>query len=239
MTGYALINHEAALPKKERHVQGYVSADMAFVSSDPDWTAVWCDLVANDYGPKYEAGEYLYDQGFSFLGNLARDFPDDPTPLGLGLTNLETALFFGTAPLFGNTPAHYLAGEFDEQGLATGLQYITTEVWLDFMVSARDLEPTLFLLDYGEALCGIDTPFDDYLDGVSIPVYNWGANGGIAPYGTEMSGVLGTRDWSETLVSTWPPEDVYLDFGHVDLFVADVAPALAWAPLLDWLRSHR
>ncbi len=95
------------------------------------------------------------------------------------------------------------------------------------------------MLDYSEVLCGLDTPFDDYLDQVTIPVHNWGAAGGIAHYGTEMSTHLDTRDWSELLVGTWPPEDVALDFAHVDLFTGDVAPELAWAPLLDWLRSHR
>ena len=29
-----------------------------------------------------------------------------------------------------------------------------------------------------------------------------------------------------------------LDFGHVDLWTARDAPALAWAPLLAWVRHH-
>jgi hypothetical protein len=239
MTGYALINEEAALPKRERLVQGFVAADMAYISTDPDWTATNCDSVLYDFGPAYESGQYLYDAGFSFLGALARDHPDDPTPLGLGLTNLETALFFGTAPLFGNTPVHYLAGEFDETGLATGLQYVSTDAWLDFMISARDLHPTLFWLDYSEVLCGMDTPFDDNLADVTIPVLNWGTAGGIGPYGSEMATVLGSRDWSEWLVSTHPPEDVLLDFAHIDLFMAHHAPELAWEALRDWIRAHK
>ena len=28
------------------------------------------------------------------------------------------------------------------------------------------------------------------------------------------------------------------DFGHVDLWTARDAPALAWAPLLAWVRHH-
>ena len=35
MTGYALLNLEAGLPNKERHVQGYISADMPSISTNP------------------------------------------------------------------------------------------------------------------------------------------------------------------------------------------------------------
>ena len=68
---------------------------------------------------------------------------------------------------------------------------------------------------------------------------NWGAGGGIGPYGTEMLGLVGSKDVSEHLVSTWPPEDVLLDFAHIDMFTAENAPELAWPYLLNWIRGHQ
>jgi hypothetical protein len=239
MTGYALLNHEAQLPKSERHVQGFVCADMTYKSSDPDWVSFWCNDV-EFFRDLYNSGVYHYDFGFSFLGSLARDYPNDPSPIFPGFTNLQVAFYFAAAPLFGDTPAHYLAGEFDAFGMPMGLQYVTTEAWLDFMVSARDVESVLFLVEYEDVLCGIaDSPYDDYLADVRVAVLNWGAGGGIGPYGGETLDLLGSRDTSEYIVSTWPPEDILLDFAHIDMFIAENAPELAWAALLEWIRAHR
>jgi hypothetical protein len=240
MTGYALLNEETQKPKRARNVQGFVPADIPFKTNSPELRAVFCSEV-DRLGLNYELGIFEEFIPFALIGVLARSDPDGESPILPPLTNLQTAFFFGVGPIFGETPIHYLAGEFDEYPFApTGLQYMTTEAWLDFLESAPPYEPTLFLLDYSEVLCDIaDSPFDDFLMDVSVPVLNWGAAGGLGPYGWDTMVLLGSRDVSEHIVSLWPPEDVLLDFGHIDLFAAENAPELAWAPLLEWIRTHR
>jgi hypothetical protein len=238
-TGYALLNHETQLPKKERHVQGYVSADQNYDSLDPDWAEASCN-DAQTYGAALDAGEYGSNTWFRTVGYLARTAPDAPSPIFDGFTNIQVALYLGTAPLVDQSHFHYLAGVFDGTGFPVGMQYVSTGEWVDFMASGFDWEPTRFFYDYSTLYCGLyETPFDDHLSEIKVPVLNWGAAGGIAPYGTATLALLGSKDVSECLISTHAPEDILIDFGHIDLFAGENAPELAWPPLLEWLRNHR
>jgi hypothetical protein len=240
ITGYALLNYETQLSKKERHVQSYVSADMNYDSLDPDWTASFCNDINLYYIDALNAGEYGYNLGFRTVGLLAQGDPGGASPIFPGFTNLQVALYLGTAPLFGTTPVHYLAGVFDETGFPIGMQYVTTPQWIDFMASGFDWEPTQFLYDYSTVLCDqYGAPFDDYLADIKVPVLNWGAGGGIGPYGTATLGPLGSKETADYVVSTHPPEEIYLDFGHIDLFAGWNAPELAWPVLLEWIRAHK
>ncbi|MGD8377337.1 MAG: hypothetical protein PVF68_14495, partial [Acidobacteriota bacterium] len=236
ITGYALLDLESQLPRKDRLIQGYVSADMNYDSTDPDWSALWCNDIQL-YIAALGAGDYGYNFGFKTVGFLAQGDPDGPSPIFPGFTNLEVALYFGTAP-YGTF--HYLAGVFDATGFPIGFQYMTTPQWLDFMSTGFDWEPSQFLYDYSAVLCDqYDSPYDDHLADITVPVLNWGARGGIAPYGVATLGLLGSRDTSSYIVSTHPPEEILMDFGHIDLFAGDNAPELAWPALLDWLQMHR
>ncbi len=197
MTGYALLNLEAGLPNKERHVQGYISADMPYISTNPTLRDVFCADRAIQQD-QYNQGAYGSFVPFQLLGNLGRSDPDGPSPILAGLTNLQAALFFGTAPLFGATPVHYLAGEFGADGLPTGLQYVRTGDFLDFLESAIVWQPTLFFLDYDEVLCGINTPFDDNLRKITVPVYNWGAAGRSGPMARRCATTSARRTFPST-----------------------------------------
>ena len=44
-------------------------------------------------------------------------------------------------------------------------------------------------------------------------------------------------DISTLTIELYPPEDVALDFGHVDIFTADTAPQLVWQPVLEWVMN--
>jgi hypothetical protein len=239
MTGYALLNHETQLPKKERHVQGFISGDINYDSLDAALAAFSCNDL-QIYGAALEAGEYGSNTGFRTVGNLARTAPDDPSPIFDGFTNMQVALFLGTTSLVEGATYHYLAGVFNESGLPIGMKYISTQEWVDFMASGFDWEPTRFFFDYSTVVCDMyDSPFDDHLSEVTVPVLNWGAVGGIAPYGTATLQLLGSKDLSEHITSTLPPEDILVDFGHIDLFAGNIAPDVAWPPLLNWIRKHR
>jgi hypothetical protein len=238
MTGYALLDFETQLPRSDRHVQGFIAGDIPYKSLDGDFRDAFC-AFENYYRSFYDQGIYQEDALFRPMGRLARNDPDGASPILPGFTNLQAALFLGAGPLFGATPIHYIAGEFDENGMPTGLQYIRTEAWLDFMESGVPYEPWRFEIDYSEVLCGVtESPFDDHLAEIAVPVFNWGAAGGFAPYGADTLALLGSRDTTSLVIGLHPPEEILLEFAHIDLFLGVDAPTIAWAPIADWLRAH-
>ncbi len=45
-------------------------------------------------------------------------------------------------------------------------------------------------------------------------------------------------DVTSLVVALYPPESGIVDFGHIDIFLADNAEALVWMPILDWVNDH-
>jgi hypothetical protein len=66
-----------------------------------------------------------------------------------------------------------------------------------------------------------------------------GAQGGCGDYGVYSTTLLGSRDVTVHLASTWPAAARRLDFGHVDILFGDNAESLVWQPMLAWIRAHR
>ena len=50
--------------------------------------------------------------------------------------------------------------------------------------------------------------------------------------------LLGSTDITRLDVGFHPPEEILLEFAHVDLFIANDAPTLVFAPMRDWIVSH-
>ncbi len=54
--------------------------------------------------------------------------------------------------------------------------------------------------------------------------------------------LLGSTDVTIVSRRLTPPVDLALEFGHIDLWTADIAPHIAkdmlWAPMLDWVLDH-
>ena len=73
---------------------------------------------------------------------------------------------------------------------------------------------------------------------MTVPVLYVGGAGGTGRYGLHTLSLLGSRDVSSLVVQRFPDEARGLDYGHVDLFIADDAEATVWAPILDWLERH-
>jgi hypothetical protein len=236
-TGYALLNEESQLPPGRRHVDGYIPIDGLYKASEvwtammAEWALLYEDMLAN--------GQFGDSNLFLILSELARSDPDGESPLLPGHTNWQAAIWFGIAQIFSpDVPTHYLAGIW-EDGMPAGLQYLGVEEWFDFQQFAPPYEAVRFMADYSLITSSDETPFDDHLADITVPILNITCAGGIGPgelqYTTDL---LGSTDVQEIYVQLHPDEDATLDFGHIDIFIAYNAPDLVWAPMLEWIEDH-
>jgi hypothetical protein len=195
------------------------------------------------YRGNYEGGVYVTPVPFGPAGYLAMTDPDGDSPLALGFTNYLVGMVFGAAThMFSPyTPTfHYLAGTFDPAtSMPDGFQFTTDQKWFEFLVSAAAYESMLFQIEYMElAADAYDMPFDDYLGDVTVPIFNVGAAGGLAYYSEHTLSLLGSTDVTSHIVAFYSPENGIVDFGHIDIFIADNAQSLVWMPMLDWVNDH-
>jgi hypothetical protein len=184
---------------------------------------------------------YKFDIPFQPIGYLARTKPDDPSPMAAGMTNLQFALFFGSAQFLGpDISTHYLsASTFGPDGLPTGLRLVSLPQFFDFLEAGVPYETSRFEIDIDKLVGEVgDSPFDDHLGEITVPILNLVARGGFGPYGTSRLTLLGSSDITTKTVEIGTGNPA-TEFGHIDLFIAPQAPALAWNPLLVWLRAHR
>jgi hypothetical protein len=154
------------------------------------------------------------------------------------MTNMQAAMFFGGGQIFGEGATfHYLAGHL-ESGLPISLTHVTTPQWLDFLEASVPYEPFLFEADYCAVLAdAAESRYDDHLAQIQVPIFNVAAAGGfgeLSKYGTTL---LGSSDISHLIVSNGAASPVE-EFGHIDLFIAENAPNLAWRPILNWIKTH-
>lgn len=236
MTGYAALNEEAGLPSLLRQVAGFVCADMSYKTDDEVWRQVgFCDFV-EPYRLRLQAGEYNEFIPFALIAQLARTAPDDESPLIPGLTNVQAAMFFGGGPIFGDGKTHYWGATW-EDGLPADFRFVTIDEAFDFMAAGVPWEALRFMYDYAVVVCDEeDTPFDDHLAQVTVPILDLGTRGGIGTYSAYTTTLLGSTDI--TLLTISVEADATMDFGHIDLFTAHDAPVLAWEPLREWIGEH-
>jgi hypothetical protein len=237
-TGYALLNAETQLPPGRRQVGGWIPVDYSPVSDNDDWNQYSnCDYIPG-YQDMMAAGEYGYFVGFDYMGVLARDDPDGPSPVFEGFTNLQAAMYLGAGPIFGVDDIHYLGGVW-EDGLPVDFRSVTVEQWLDFMVAGAPWEPVRFMLDYCIWSCPGETPpWDDHFAEIEVPILNVAAAGGIGEITQYCLGLVGSDDITDLTIQLLPDDQVLYDFGHIDLWIADEAPTLVWQPILAWIGEH-
>lgn len=247
--GMAYINDEAGRPGFLRHVNGFVLAD-AYYKTGAD-NEVGREVNCADYAYFLEEranGVYEWWVGFEEVGRYALDDPTGPSPIVDGFTNLQVGLYFGCAgwrdyPL--NAWWHYWGGEFDgdpddPDSLPVDTRFLPRDWAFEFMATASPWQPNAFFRDYDAISCDeVDVPWDDNLAQVTIPVLNFGGAGGLAPSAAHTLSLLGSNDIQEVIVQMLPDDQRTEDFGHIDIFTAEQAPALLWAPLAEWVTSHR
>jgi hypothetical protein len=240
-TGYAYLNGETQLPPGQRHVRGFIALDGNFKTDNETDRLGWCEL-ASYYQSLHDGGVYADDLSFfPWMGDLARTDPDGPSPVFPGFTNLQAAWGMGTYPSPPPDWYHFLAGQFDGSGMPAGLTVTRTDAWLDFMLNGVAVEPTQFIRDYSATVCG-DTPWDDHLGEIDVPVLLIAPAGGMGQSNYHTLTLLGSSDVTIVEGRLTPPVDLSLEFGHIDLWTADIAPHVArdmmWAPMLDWILDH-
>lgn len=236
-TGFAALNEETQARASARNVKGFIPIDLAVKTDDPG--------MQNTFLSEYYRTKELLDNEdygdfivFRMLGQLARNTPEEDSPIFPGFTNLQAALFFGAGPIYGEPHSHFLAGTWDS-GFPSGFQFVTLEQWLDFMEAAPLYEPAAFINDYTMMMTGIeDSPFDDHFSEITVPILNLGAYGGLgypSEYGIAQ---MGSTDVTHHIVQLYGDDEALNDFGHIDIFIASNAEEVAWKPMLDWIDTH-
>ena len=62
--------------------------------------------------------------------------------------------------------------------------------------------------------------------------------GGTGPTTHYNLGLLGSSDITDLNIQLCADEDALYDFGHIDLWIADLASELVWEPILEWIVAH-
>lgn len=247
---YAYANAETQLPAESRQVSALIPVDVAF-KFNPEHEAqraAACRRYATSK-LQYDAGQSHSNLGLlaQTLGFLAATEPNaaSAVPGFAGLTNEQAALLLTTSThlLFAPNPPvpgyHFNAGEFNLLGLPTGLQYTREAYLYDFLQSAAPFQSFAEQVETEAIWCGdIDTPHDDHLREISVPVFYVGAEGGFGSFGVDTLGRLGSADKSTHLVRLHTAQERAVEFGHADLFLADNARELVWAPIHNWIVNH-
>jgi len=237
ITGYALLNEETQLPAMARQVKGFIPVDLGVKTNDAYLKGFFADYYTMAMN-MIASGQVYEEVAFTPLGQLAKTDPTGASPILAGMTNMQAALFFGGGQIFGEGATfHYLAGHL-ESGIPTSLTHVSTPQWLDFLEASVPYEPFLFEADYCAVLTdAAETPFDDHLAQIQVPIFNVAAAGGfgeLSKYGTTL---LGSSDISHLIVHNGAANPLE-EFGHIDLFLATDAANMVWRPILNWIKSH-
>lgn len=237
----AWLNTDVQRPRGLRQVNGYIPVDL-MIKSPPDrpdltqflieYRDIFQDLIDN--------GIYQDNIPFRLLARLAADDPDGPSPIpGFeGFTNLQTAYFYASGPLYGFIPFHYWTANW-ENGLPVDLVYTDDALAFDFLYSGVPYEPLRFYIDQHNFLADVvDVPWDDHLSQVDVPVLNVMPAGGFGELALYGIALLGSTDVTQLLIQLKPPADILYDFGHIDVFTAGNAEQLAWQPMLNWIQAY-
>ncbi len=236
--GFAVVNEETMLPYGKRHVGGFIPVDQGPFSDDVGFAASDC-ATAQYYAELVDSGEYAEENFFPMFGVPAREDPEGPSEFFDDFTNLQAALAVAVYPYVDGFPYHFLAGEFDSDGMPDGLQYTNVDLWVDFMIHAPPFFPNAFSRDELISGCGAeDAPWTNQLDEVNLPVLFVSAAGGFGLMYSYTLDLMTDAEISTLTVELHPSDEVDLEFAHIDLFTASNAPQLVWQPILEWIMSN-
>ncbi|MCB0552747.1 MAG: hypothetical protein KDD02_04280 [Phaeodactylibacter sp.] len=236
-TGFAALNAETQIGQGQRNIKGFIPIDLAIKTDD--------QKMLNTFLAEYYRTRELLDNEtyedfivFRMLGQLGKEDPDGESPIFPGFTNMQAAMFLGAGLIYGEPHSHFLAG-MRENDFPVGFQFLTVDQWLDFMQAAPLYEPAQFVNDYSVMMTGIeDSPFDDHFAEITVPILNLAAYGGLGYPSEYAFSFIGSTDVTHHIIQLLPDDQGMLDFGHIDIFLANNAEELAWQPLLEWIEEH-
>lgn len=238
---YAYAGAESQLPTRDRNVDALVPVDaaMRYAPAEEVFRRGLCESYRS-LRQAHNASEDAID--FTDLAAIGRDALVEPDAAAEpGLTNRQLADLVGSSVngVF-NASFHFVAPTtLDADGLPLGLRYTSDRVWFDLLSRAAPKESIGNFQDGAAINCGkIGVPFADHLSDIGVPVLYLAAAGGFGETGLHTLTLLESNDVTTLIVHLQPSGHEAFDFGHVDLWTARNAPALAWAPLLAWVRHH-
>jgi hypothetical protein len=240
---YAAANEETQLIRPKRDIKGLIPVDQMLKTDNEEARLGACAAAQ----ALIASGEIVNTQGigFSTFGNLAYSDPDGLSPIppfnSLGLTNRGVTIFLGANTYLTGGPAgfwHFCAGNgASPADIATDFQHTSVDLWIALLRSLPPYQPVKAAIDVNQCLCDQDgVSFDDYLSEISVPIFYLGAGGATGETGIYSTMLTQSSDVSSFIVSL--SDDMYNDFGHGDLFIAENAPMLVWEPLRIWLLDH-
>lgn len=237
ITGYAYLGMESQRHPAFRQVKAFIPVDIYIKVNDESRRQYMC-AAEQSLSSQRQQGIYSWDyREFITVGELAIAEPDGPSPIIPGFTNAGVVVLDAGIPRGSATPwFHYLAAKL-VNGIPEYLIY--TEESLAYVHYARAAPhwPNKLGLDGAVLFCDEDdSPFDDHLGDITVPVLYVAGDGGFSDYGVYSTTLLGSDD-VETLIIDLKEENEE-DFGHTDIFLATEAEQLVWKPMLDWIRRH-
>jgi hypothetical protein len=241
---YLYAAEETQKPPGQRHVKGIAPIDIyaKIAPDDEEERLVACDnaVVERDL---VEQGMVDSDNSAFIqpLGALAASAPADPSPFLAGYTNRDAMLVFVTQTykLYAPKPKYHLAAGVLTDGAPTGMRYASEALINDWLAHSPPHQALVESADRDALWCGTTPlPLADHLADITVPLFYLGAAGGFGDHGLYTTTLVGSTDVTTHVVRRLAVESEPEDFGHADLLYADDAPALAWAPLEQWLLAH-
>jgi len=241
--GYTLLGNETAQPRGLRNAKGMIVIDVGVKLEDAADREFYCAMAQLDQA-SLESHKYVNDIGslFNLAAYLASMVPDGPSPIVEGLTNWQALLFIGASTeLITGQFWHMVGGYLDEYGVPSGLRFTDDQLFVAAVgTTFPPYYPVRIDFDTEQMMCGeVDTPLDDRLAQITVPILHVGAKGGFGPSAYASTTFTASRDVSTITVQRLPDSDEAMDFGHVDTVLARDAETLVWQPILDWIMAHR
>lgn len=236
---YVYLGKESQRPLPLHQVRGFIPLDIALVSDDDDVRQRACERHA-DLQMQIADGTLVASTSiFQLLADLARTEPEEPSPFFPPYTNRQLALDIGTFPRSSGVAPffHSVGGLLTDDLIPLGLRFSIEDHFFAFLAGQAFHQPMRIFLQAEAILCGeIETPLDDHLAEINVPVFYVGAGGGFGEFGVYNTTLLASNDVTTLVVSL--DEDRLVDLGHQELFLADDAEVLFWHPILDWIVDH-
>jgi pimeloyl-ACP methyl ester carboxylesterase len=240
---YFYASREATRPLAQRHVKGLVPLDVyaSLAPADEELRQFFCDSAAYEYDA-LAAGEVDSPNDFVItLGRLALSAPDELNPFFPRRTNRESMLLLAgqTYRFFPASPLYHLNAPVLDGGRAIGLRKSSEDVISRWFAGAPAHASLRESADTDAMTCGEGPlPVDAPLSRIEIPLLLLGAAGGYGDHALYSTTQVSSTDVTTLVIRQLPVDREAEDYGHADLLYADDAPAVAWQPLLAWLRQH-
>ncbi|MDI1446002.1 hypothetical protein [Polyangium sp. 6x1] len=241
---YLYAAEESQKPLAQRQVKGIVPIDIygKLSPADESLRLYACANAADEYD--WVAQGFVDSDNSSFaqpLGALAASDPWGASPIFQGYTNRDAMLGFVSATflLYEPKPQYHLVAGMYKNGFPTALRYSSEALVSDWLAHSPPHESLVETADRDAMWCGTGTlPLADHLANISVPLFYLGAAGGFGDHGLYTTTLVASTDVTTHVVRRLPASREVEDFGHADLLYAEDAPALAWAPLTQWLLAH-